>query len=274
MKLDFGFSPCPNDTFMFWAWAHGRLPTKLVLQPQLADIQELNAVALGATPLPLTKVSAATYLNPRVQERYRVLDVGAALGRGCGPLVVSREPWSPKASRPLKLAVPGLDTTACRLARSALANQVSDWIEMRYDQIMPATLQGQVDAGVIIHESRFTYQELGLHLAFDLGQWWEESTGLPLPLGVMVASRELSEEDVALIEQTLAQSIERAWQLFRDNRVTPEVQALWAYLRENAIELDDATMAAHIELYVNDFSLRLGSEGRAALLRLATLPAR
>lgn len=272
MKLDFGFSPCPNDTFMFWAWAHGRLGTEVTLRPHLADIQELNATALGDAPLPLTKVSAATFLNPRVQERYRLLDVGAALGRGCGPLVVSREPWSSESSRVLSLAVPGLNTTAYRLARAAMADRVYDWIEMRYDEIMPATLEGRVDAGVIIHESRFTYQGLGLHLAFDLGRWWEESTGLPLPLGVMVASRDLAEEDVASVERALVQSIERAWQLFRGKRANPEVQALWTYLRQNAIELDDATMAAHIELYVNDFSLSLGREGRAALKRFETLP--
>jgi 1,4-dihydroxy-6-naphthoate synthase len=272
MTLDFGYSPCPNDTFMFWAWAHGRVPTDLDLRPRLEDIQELNRLALAGAPLALSKISASTYLDPRVRERYRLLDVGAALGRGCGPLVVSKAPWSISQPTPLKLAVPGLNTTAYRLARGALSEHVSEWIEMRYDEIMPATLQGKVDAGVIIHESRFTYQGLGLHLALDLGQWWEQRTGLPLPLGVMVARRDVDQQTVAGVEQALSQSLRQAWKLFRSEAQDDEVKALWSYLRDNAIELDDATMAAHIDLYVNDYSLDLGDEGRAALERFATLP--
>lgn len=271
MKLDFGYSPCPNDTFMFWAWAHGRLETSLELRPQLADIQELNRLALGEAPWALTKVSASAYLDPRISERYRLLDVGAALGRGCGPLVVSKEPWSLAQGRPLRLAVPGFDTTACRLARGAISSHVAEWVEMRYDEIMPATLEGRVDAGVIIHESRFTYQGLGLNLAFDLGAWWEQRTGLPLPLGVMVARRDLDEATVAEVERALGESIRRAWEQFRSEPTAAESRALWSYLRENAIELDDATMAAHIDLYVNDYSLGLRSEGREALERFSTL---
>ncbi len=256
---------------MFWAWAHSRLSSDLTLKPHLADIQELNRLALETAPLTLTKVSASAYLDPRVSERYRLLDVGAALGRGCGPLVVSREPWSVEDPRPLKLAVPGLDTTACRLARGAIAEHVAEWVELRYDQVMPAVLEGQVDAGVIIHESRFTYQGLGLKLALDLGAWWEGRTGLPLPLGVMVASRALDEATVAEVERVLGESIRRAWELFRGDPDDEETKALWTYLRDNAIELDDSTMASHIDLYVNDYSLGLGAEGREALQRFSTL---
>lgn len=269
MTLKFGYSPCPNDTFMFWAWAHARLETDLILRPHLADIQELNRLALDEAALPLTKVSASTYLQPRVKEHYRLLEVGAALGRGCGPLVVSRKPWSPGCA-PLKLAVPGFDTTACRLARAALGDSVSEWVELRYDEIMPAALDGRVDAGVIIHESRFTYQRHGLMLALDLGGWWEERTGLPLPLGVMVARRDLDESTVARVEAALRESLRSAWIAFDESR--PDTEALWAYLRENAIELDDATMAAHIDLYVNQYSENLGAEGRQALERFSQLP--
>lgn len=264
MLIDFGFSPCPNDTFMFWAWAHQRVETELSLQPNLADIQELNLRALGSDPLPLTKVSASAYLEPLVQERYRLLDVGAALGRGCGPLIVSKRAWTEQDQNPMRLAVPGLNTTACRLARAALGPKVSEWIELRYDEVMPAVIEGQVDAGVIIHESRFTYQGLGLHLALDLGQWWEKRSGLPLPLGVMVARRDLEDNVVAKIEQALSASLKQAWTLFQAPD-SSQAQELWQYLRDNAIELDDTTIASHIELYVNEFSLSLGGLGREAL---------
>lgn len=270
MTLEFGFSPCPNDTFMFWAWTHGKVNSELRIEPRLADIQELNCWALGDAPLPLTKVSASTYLDPKVMSRYRLLKVGAALGRGCGPLVVSREPWSPEEDSPLRLAIPGRNTTAERLARAALGTSAQEWVELRYDDIMPAIIDGRVDAGVIIHESRFTYAGLGLHLAFDLGAWWENLTRLPLPLGVMVARRDLGDEVVARVEEALSDSLKQAWSLF-EHPTMPENSQLWAYLREHAVELDDATMAAHIDLYVNEFSADLGAEGQAALERFSKL---
>lgn len=254
---------------MFWAWAHGRVDTALLLRPRLEDIQELNRLALTEAPLALTKVSASTYLDPRVQELYRLLNVGAALGRGCGPLVVSNQPWSP-GDAPLRLAVPGLDTTACRLARAAMSEHVAEWVELRYDEIMPAVVEGRVEAGVIIHESRFTYASHGLQLALDLGAWWEERTGLPLPLGVMLARRDLSDGVVAEVERVLGASIRRAWEQIGDE-TDPQGQELWSYLRDNAIELADSTITAHIELYVNDFSLDLQAEGRQALERFSGL---
>lgn len=268
MNLDFGYSPCPNDTFMFWAWAFGRVASPLSLRPRLEDIQELNRLALTRAPLPLTKASASTYLDPEVRQRYRLLNVGAALGRGCGPLIVNRE--GPLTGRLRRLAVPGFDTTACRLARAALGDQVDEWVELRYDEIMPAILGSTVDAGVIIHESRFTYQSQGLKLALDLGLWWEERTGLPLPLGVMLARRDLEESVVSQAETALAASIRLAWQTFQGP--ADAAAELWTYLRAHAIELDDNTMAAHINLYVNDFSLDLGAEGREALRQFSTLP--
>ncbi|MFA5506440.1 MAG: 1,4-dihydroxy-6-naphthoate synthase [Vulcanimicrobiota bacterium] len=266
MKIDFGYSPCPNDTFMFWGWVHGKLETSLTVAPELLDIQELNRRALGAENLPFTKVSVATYLQPAVRERYRLLTTGAALGRGCGPLVVSARPWSLQEPRLLKLAVPGRDTTACRLARMALGEWVSEWVEMRYDEIMPAVLEGsRVDAGVIIHESRFAYQKLGLACAFDLGEWWEKETGLPLPLGLMLAHRDVEEKITGQVEEVLRQSILLARTVMAAGPTHPEARSLWTYLRANAIELEDQTIASHIDLYVNDFSVDLGEEGRAAM---------
>lgn len=273
MRWPFGFSPCPNDVFMFWAWTQGRVSVPLALEPRLADIQELNRQAVGPSALPLTKLSAAAYLQPAIQERYRLLEVGAALGRGCGPLVVSGQPWSPEHGSLGWVAVPGRDTSACRLAQAALADRVEGWMELRYDEIMPAVLAGRCQAGVIIHESRFVYQSLGLHLAWDLGAWWETTTGLPLPLGVMVARRDLPETLVAQVEQALGESLDRAWRLWQAPPDHPERQELWSALRHHAIELDPATIAAHVELYVNDFSRRLGPEGHRALQRLAQLPA-
>lgn len=255
---------------MFWGWVHGKLETSLALRPHMADIEELNRLALGDAPLALTKLSASTYLDPRVQERYRLLNVGAALGRGCGPLLVSRESWPVDDRRAKTIAIPGQNTTAARLARSALAGSEHRFIELRYDEIMPAILTGTVEAGVIIHESRFTYAGLGLNLALDLGAWWEERTGLPLPLGLMVAQRDLNEELVSQVEHALGQSLELAWSLLEQPEAKDNA-ALWAYLREHAIELDDSTMAAHIALYVNAFSANLGPEGRAAIERFARL---
>jgi 1,4-dihydroxy-6-naphthoate synthase len=256
---------------MFWAWVHARLESRVAVRPHLADIQELNRLVLTGAPLPLTKASASTYLDPKVQERYRLLNVGAALGRGCGPLIVSARPYPSGLPEGITLAIPGRDTTACRLARAAVGEQVREWVELRYDQIMPAVLEKAVDAGVIIHESRFAYQSLGLHLAFDLGRWWEELTSLPLPLGVMLARRDLDEAVVQEVERTLRSSLQRGWELLEGHQDLPEAHNLWSYLRDHATELDDATIAAHIKLYVNEHSLELGQEGHRALERFARL---
>ena len=264
MKIRFGYSPCPNDTFMFWGWVHGKLESSLAVTPVLHDIQELNRLAIEHQELEFTKVSMATFLHPSVRESYRLICSGAALGRGCGPLVVSKSSWD--RTRPLRLAIPGRDTTACRLAEMALGSQVSDWVELRYDEIMPAVLDGsRVDAGVIIHESRFVYHRLGLKCAFDLGEWWETETGLPLPLGLMVARNNVDLKVVTRAEQCLKQSILLSQEIFHSGAEHPQSASLWNYLRDHAIELEDETMASHIDLYVNDFSVDLGAEGRAAV---------
>jgi len=148
----------------------------------------------------------------------------------------------------------------------AIGPWVKEWIELRYDEILPAVLSGnRVDAGVIIHESRFVYRELGLTCAFDLGEWWERETGLPLPLGVMLARNDLTQETVSRVEQNLRESITLAWRLIEQPEPQALNESLWSYLRANAIELDDTTIRSHIDLYVNQYSLDLGSEGRAAI---------
>jgi len=250
---------------MFWGWAHAILTTDLNLHPVLHDIQELNRMAIESSELDFTKVSMATYLEPVVQERYRLISSGAALGRGCGPLIVAREEWSAERRQPLRLAVPGRNTTACRLARMALGSLIEEELELRYDRIMPAVVAGEVDAGVIIHESRFEYQTFALKCAFDLGEWWEKETGLPLPLGLMVARRSLDERVVEEAESNLGKSIAQAWDVLKQSRETAQNRSLWAYLKENAIELRESTIRSHIDLYVNSFSSQLGEEGRAAI---------
>lgn len=271
MTLEFGFSPCPNDTFMFWGWVHHHIRASLTLSPQLLDIQALNELALGPTPLALTKVSAATYLKPVIQERYQLLTVGAALGRGCGPLLVSYHPWTNSGKAARTVAIPGWDTTACRLAQAALSDSNLTWVQRPYHEIMPAVHAQEVDAGVIIHESRFTYQQYGLHLAFDLGSWWEQHTGLPLPLGVMVAHRHLPQATIHAVESYLRESLRLAMETIKSDSNSALCRDLWSYLRRHAIEMEESTMARHIELYVNAFSLDLGREGLEALNRLESL---
>jgi 1,4-dihydroxy-6-naphthoate synthase len=248
----FGYSPCPNDTFMFYAWSQAKIASQLAIEPRLADIQELNLQALGQRALPFTKISAALY--PRIKSDYAILSTGAALGIGCGPLIVGPDSGRPLSGR--KLAHPGIHTTAYQLARMALGTDPEQLIEMRYDEILPAVLRGEVGAGVIIHESRFVYQGLGLSCLLDLGNWWEKKTSLPLPLGIMVAKRDIADPVLREAEHSLQRSIDFAWQ---------NSDQAWGYIKEHAIEIDDSTIRSHIELYVNSWSRDLGSKGNEAL---------
>lgn len=258
--LTIGFSPCPNDTFMFHALVAGEVPGPR-LRPWLADIEALNERAIGAEPLPVTKLSVHALAH--VRERYTVLAAGAALGRGCGPLVVARpealRDEAPAAAlqrlRGRRVAIPGRYTTAHLLLR-ALAPALTRVVPMRFEAIMPAVAAGEVDAGLIIHESRFTYAAHGLAQVADLGALWEAQTGLPLPLGVIAAQRALGPALAEALADGIARSILAA-------RARPE--AAWPYIRAHAQEMDPEVCRQHIALYVNDFSLALGDEGRAAI---------
>lgn len=263
-ELSTGFSSCPNDTFMFHGLVFGDVPVPgLRFAPHIADIEALNLRALGPEPLPITKLSASALA--RLCDRYTVLQAGAALGRGCGPLVVRRAADGEGDLRALagkRVAIPGEYTTAHLLLRVFFAAQAGDQAEpfeaviMRFDQIMPAVAAGSVDAGLIIHESRFTYASHGLVALADLGECWEQDTGLPIPLGMICARRDLDEGTIAAVEGGLRRSVELAFK-------APERSRGW--IREHARELDDAVCARHIALYVNDFSVDLGAEGRAAI---------
>ncbi|MCK5944084.1 MAG: 1,4-dihydroxy-6-naphthoate synthase [Planctomycetes bacterium] len=253
--LRFGFSPCPNDTFAFWAAVHGEVAGAPTFEPVIADIEALNERAVrGDDPLEVTKLSLPALA--RCIDRYAVLGSGAALGFGCGPLVVARDPAATVASLgDARVAIPGEHTTAYLLLR-ALLPEPREVVPMRFDQIMPAVANGQCDAGLVIHESRFTYAEHGLRELCDLGVLWEQQTGGPLPLGVIAARRDLDEAAFASVEAALRDSV-------RSARAQPERPRPW--IRAHAQELADDVCDRHIALYVNDFSVDIGDVGRRAI---------
>ena len=254
--LTLGFSPCPNDTFMFYPLVHGLVDTGgYSFNERLEDVETLNRLAVKGV-LDVTKVSYAALGHFR--EQYALLRAGSALGRGCGPLLVAKEQFDPAALQGKTIAIPGRYTTAhllMRLYNPALEN----FLEMPFHEIMDAVTTGRADAGVIIHESRFTYQGFGLHQLVDLGEWWENETGLPIPLGGIVAKRSLGADTIRAIEQALADGVEYA----RNNPA-----AATQYIREHAQEMNEQVCAAHIGLYVNDFSQQLGTEGEQAITEL------
>jgi 1,4-dihydroxy-6-naphthoate synthase len=254
-ELTFGFSPCPNDTFAFHALVHGLVGAPFQIRPVLLDIEELNQRA-HAGELELTKLSVAAFGG--VGTRYRLLRSGAALGHGVGPLVVARTPQTLQAAAAGRVAIPGRETTAFRLFRLAAPGS-SDVVEMRYDRILAAVAGGDVDAGLIIHESRFTYADHGLHRVADLGEWWERETRLPVPLAGICARADLDPALVAAAETAIRASVAHAF-------ATPEASR--AYVRAHSQEMSDEVCDQHIRLYVNAHSLDIGEEGLRAIERL------
>ena len=255
-ELTFGFSPCPNDTFAFYALAHGLVDAPFTVRPVLLDIEELNRRAHEGA-FDLTKLSFGAF--PGVGNRYRLLRSGAALGRGVGPLVVARSPRSLAEAVAGRIAIPGLETTAFRLLRLA-APHLADVVELRYDQILTAVANAEVDAGLIIHESRFTYADHGLRKVADLGEWWEAETGLPVPLAGICARADLDAGTAASAERAIRASVARAFANPVESR---------DFVRAHAQEMSDEVCDAHIKLYVNEHSLDLGDEGLRAVERLA-----
>jgi 1,4-dihydroxy-6-naphthoate synthase len=255
VKLTFGFTPCPNDAFAFHALVHGLVPAPFEIEPVLLDIEELNRRAAGAE-LQLTKLSFGA--AAAADDRYRLLRSGAALGRGVGPLVVAREAGSLEAAAAGRIAIPGRETTAFLLLRLAVP-ALGDVVELRYDRILDAVVAGEVDAGLIIHESRFTYSEQGLVSVADLGEWWEGETGLPVPLAGIFARSDLEPEAVDAAEAAIRSSVEYAF---------AHPDAGRDYVRSLSKEMSDEVCAAHIALYVNEHSVDIGDEGLAAIDRL------
>jgi 1,4-dihydroxy-6-naphthoate synthase len=255
--LSLGYSPCPNDTFIFYALVHGQIDTAgLRFREMLLDVETLNRKAMAAE-LDITKVSFHAFAFLR--ETYHLLRSGGALGRGCGPLVVAKAETSMENLRGKRIAIPGRLTTAYLLLQlydPALGMNV---VVMPFDRIMDAVKRGSVDAGLIIHESRFTYPDYGLCEVMDLGRWWEGDTGLPLPLGCILAKKCLGSKVIRTIDTLVRRSVEFAF---------AHRERTGGYIKAHSQELEDAVIEQHIDLYVNDYSLDLGSEGMAAVEEL------
>ena len=251
------YSPCPNDTYIFAALTNGLLENAPHVRVHLDDIENLNNSALKADH-ELTKVSYGAI--PMLMKNYRILRAGGALGRGCGPLLITK-PGSGKSLADFKdklVAIPGEMTTAFMLLRLA-TGQRPQTIAMRFDKIVSAVQNGDVDAGLIIHESRFTYQDHGLVQVVDLGEWWEEQTGMPIPLGAILVRNDVS--DTAAREVDAA--IQRSLKFAQDDE-----RAIIGYVREHATEMDEAVMRKHIMTYVNDYTSDVGERGIDAVNEL------
>jgi 1,4-dihydroxy-6-naphthoate synthase len=255
MAFTLAYSPCPNDTYIFGALTNGLLDDVPEVRVHLADIEGLNNAA-ARSQFELTKVSYGAI--PFLMDRYSILPSGGAVGRNCGPLLVAR----PAASPPLfsdfarkRIAIPGERTTAYLLLQLALGARPKT-VQMRFDRIIDAVANGEVDAGLIIHESRFTYREAGLISIADLGEWWENMTLLPVPLGAVIVRDDVDAGDVRRIQDAIRRSLAFA---------RADEQAVMPYVREHAAEMSDDVMRAHIALYVNEFTDQLGETGRDAV---------
>ncbi len=254
-ELSFGYSPCPNDTFAFHALVHGLVPAPFRIAPILLDIEELNRRA-HHSEFDLTKLSVGAFAS--VGDRYHLLRSGAALGKGVGPLVVARSPMTLTDAVRGRVAIPGYETTAYRLLRLA-APAMEHVVAMRYDHILQAVSSGTVDAGLIIHESRFTYADHGLSQVIDLGAWWERDTGLPVPLAGICARSDMDTSLAEAAERAIRASVQYAFD---------HPDASRAYVRAHAQEMSESVCAAHIALYVNQHSLDIGPDGLRAVARL------
>ncbi len=249
------YSPCPNDTYVFGALTNGLLGDAPSVRAHLADIEELNTAA-GREQFELIKVSYAAI--PFLMDRYRILPSGGAVGRGCGPLLVALPGESPPLFADFarkRIAIPGERTTAYMLLQLALGTRPKH-VPMRFDRIIPAVISGEVDAGLVIHESRFTYRDAGLISIADLGEWWENMTLLPVPLGAILVRNDIGDEDAREINAAIRRSLAFA----RENEA-----AVMPYVRDHAVEMNDEVVRSHIELYVNEFTDDIGEEGRAAV---------
>jgi len=255
MRLTLGFSPCPNDTFIFDALVNGRVDTgDLLLEPVLADVQTLNEWAREGR-LDVSKISYGVL--PAISAAYAVLSAGGALGRGVGPLLVAR-PDAPFRPESMSVAIPGRDTTAHLLFSLAFPGAARKEF-LVFSEIERAVQAGRVDAGVIIHESRFTYAAKGLVKLLDLGEHWERLTRSPIPLGGIVARRTLGDALLSRLDRLVRRSVEQA--LASRPLVTD-------YVKRHAQEMDEAVMRQHIDLYVNEYSVDLGEAGRRAVEKL------
>lgn len=261
MKLSLGFSPCPNDTFIFDAMIHGKIDTEgLTFEVLLEDVEALNRMAL-AGQLDITKLSYHAFAYAR--DRYTLLDAGSALGENCGPLLIARHNWPPDQVKDLKIAIPGRYTTAFFLFRLAFpeATQIQP---MLFSEIENAVLDGVVDAGVIIHENRFTYAAKGLQKIIDLGEFWETSTRMPIPLGGIAVKKTLEPALQHKINRVMQRSVQYAFD---------HPEASHQFVCSHAQELSPEVQQQHIDLYVNHYTLDLKERGKAAIRYMYRLAA-
>jgi 1,4-dihydroxy-6-naphthoate synthase len=257
--LTLAYSPCPNDTFLFHAWTHGLIADAPRAEVTYADIDLTNGWLAGPEGLDVMKISAAAL--PEAQANgYELLPCGGAMGRGCGPLVLAAPGFTGSLTG-RTVAVPSLKSTAFLLFKQWIAErgEQPEIVVLPFRDIMPAVRDGSVDAGLVIHEARFTFHKFGLECLTDLGDWWEKTTGAPIPLGVIVARGSLGTETIARLTTALRASVEHAFAHPDDSR---------EYVLSLAEEMDPAVAQSHIELYCNEFSQDLGEDGRRALERL------
>ncbi len=251
--MQLGYSPCPNDCFIFYALAHGKIAPELDFEVRLEDVETLNQLARSGT-LPVSKISYHAFFH--LTDAYIMLRSGGALGFGVGPLIVSKKPLDTLSGR--RIAIPGGLTTANLLLKLSQPDDV-ELLALRYDQIMPAASAGEVDAGLIIHESRFTYPEYGLVKHLDLGAWWEGETGLPLPLGGIMAKRSLGDAKLKELDGAVRESLRYGY------AHRAEAQP---YIAAHAQEMNEGVTQQHIDLYVNELSLEVGDLGERAVAEL------
>jgi 1,4-dihydroxy-6-naphthoate synthase len=270
MTLSLGFSPCPNDCFMFDAIVHRRIDLEgLEFDVRMADVEALNKAAFAGAAA-VTKLSFHAYAY--CAGNYVLLDAGSALGRNCGPLLISKRtiPTNEVAAGRLRIAIPGKYTTANFLMGLAFP-AAQDKTEMLFSAIEPAVASERYDAGLIIHENRFTYEQKGLRKIVDLGEFWEGETGAPIPLGGIVVRRSLPDDVKTTVNRLVRRSVEYA---------LANPQASLPFVRQHAQEMSEEVMYRHIDLYVNEYSVDLGPEGRHAIqilfsrgLSTGTIPA-
>ena len=253
MRLTLGFSPCPNDTFIFDAMVHGRIDTEgLEFDYFLADVEELNRKAL-ASEADITKISFHVYSY--IASNYLILDSGSALGHRNGPLLISKYPLNSLELKDKRIAIPGKYTTANLLFSIAWPEAINK-TEYLFSDIEEVLLREEADAGILIHETRFTYEKKGLRKIADLGEYWENLTGLPIPLGAIVINRKIPEEIALKVNRILRRSLEYAMK---------DSSASYDFVSGNAREMDSTVMNRHIKLYVNEYSLSLGKQGKDAI---------
>lgn len=256
MKLTLGFSPCPNDTFIFDAMVNGKIDTLGIgFDYVMEDVETLNQWAEQGK-LDITKLSYNTFIHTVSQ--YALLHSGSALGEGVGPLLVSKQPLDLANIETFRIAIPGIKTTANLLLTLAFP-QAKNKTELVFNEIEGVVLDGRFDAGLIIHEGRFTYQQKGLTKLIDLGDWWEQTTHAAIPLGGIVIRRSLPVTVCVAVDGIIRKSLAYSWQRY------PELSP---FIISNAQEMEEEVMRKHIQLYVNDYTADLGVKGRNAISTL------